>query len=784
MTATLERRRPGDSAHVGSASPSGDRRRPHVVIYAGVIALLGTASLPLTRVYVGVEFVTPVLSAAAMSVAVAFTARKLRLNVWVALASSAAAWGLFASFAFLRDSMYAGVVPTLDTAASGVALWSRGVELIQVRAAPTFAEAGLLLITTTGVWVVAFAVDSFLWRVRSALAAGSAALVLWVVPLTVAPATKAAWLWAVPFLAAVCGLMLAQAQSELEELRGDRGDERPWTLRTGLAFGVAAIAAGVALAPALPGAGRPALFDLRGAGGTSLTTNPIVDIRARLVARDTGPVLRVTTPRPVYLRTTALDVYSETEEWTNSGIQGKAVNDGIPLEFASAPRDVVRMSISVENLPGAILAPVPYQPIEVDGELGRTFLYDERTATVLLPEGETLSEGDRYSVAAAIPQPTAAELNRVADIRGGEAYTAVPNNVPASVRRLADEIVEREGARTPFQVALAIQDELRTWTYSLDPPAGHSARAMEQFLETRIGYCEQFAGTMAVMLRLLGIPSRVAVGYTPGHLVDQRAGSASGTYVITNGNAHAWPEVLFPGYGWIAFEPTPRDDDNVLVPTATNLAPARTDAQAAASGGAVRSSTTPEEQLPRNVPGEEARGSRRDAPAPEQPLDGTGGGPQRGRPWLYAAVAMLAAMAAVIGARMRNSANPPGLDGRPSSDVLFVRRRIHVLGRRLGTPPRQTETDHEYLERLARPHGDAALGHARKLADVAALATFASSVPESAIPMAERAGDGLAHTVLSNVPAPKRALVRASLALANLPRRRARAASSSAGRVQ
>jgi hypothetical protein len=80
---------------------------------------------------------------------------------------------------------------------------------------------------------------------------------------------------------------------------------------------------------------------------------------------------------------------------------------------------------------------------------------------------------------------------------------------------------------------------------------GHGNSAIEAFLRDRIGYCEQFAGTYAAMLRTLGIPSRVAVGFTSGVPL------GDGEFSVLGRNAHAWPEVWFDGIGWIAFEPTP-----------------------------------------------------------------------------------------------------------------------------------------------------------------------------------------------------------------------------------
>jgi transglutaminase-like putative cysteine protease len=99
---------------------------------------------------------------------------------------------------------------------------------------------------------------------------------------------------------------------------------------------------------------------------------------------------------------------------------------------------------------------------------------------------------------------------------------------------------------------VSLQDWFReNFEYSTDVPAGHGNDAIEHFLQIRKGYCEQFATTFAVMARTLGIPSRVAVGYTPGRL------RADGWYSVVGRNSHAWPEIWFDSIGWVGFEPTP-----------------------------------------------------------------------------------------------------------------------------------------------------------------------------------------------------------------------------------
>jgi hypothetical protein len=133
-------------------------------------------------------------------------------------------------------------------------------------------------------------------------------------------------------------------------------------------------------------------------------------------------------------------------------------------------------------------------------------------------------------------------------------------------------------ARNPYRKILAIQNYLRNprfFTYSDRVNGGHGADDILHFLTvSRTGYCEQFAGSMAVLLRALGIPARVAVGFTPG--ISQKKQGDEDVLRVTTQQAHAWVEVLFPKYGWLAFEPTPSRFNAVAAPYAFPLAPSVT----------------------------------------------------------------------------------------------------------------------------------------------------------------------------------------------------------------
>ncbi|WP_368074336.1 transglutaminase-like domain-containing protein [Arthrobacter sp. 24S4-2] len=115
---------------------------------------------------------------------------------------------------------------------------------------------------------------------------------------------------------------------------------------------------------------------------------------------------------------------------------------------------------------------------------------------------------------------------------------------------------------------MAIQNYLRSveFTYSLQSPVqggydGNGLSVLADFLTQKSGYCIHFASAMAVMARLEGIPSRIAVGYAPGRstgaTVSVPGQGALPEYEVDSRDAHAWPELYFQGLGWVAFEPTP-----------------------------------------------------------------------------------------------------------------------------------------------------------------------------------------------------------------------------------
>lgn len=130
-------------------------------------------------------------------------------------------------------------------------------------------------------------------------------------------------------------------------------------------------------------------------------------------------------------------------------------------------------------------------------------------------------------------------------------YLQLPDTVPQRVHDLAREIAQPYD--NAYDKATAIQDYLREYTYNQQiaaPPEG--VDRVDYFLfEMKEGYCNYYASAMAVMARSVGIPARIAAGYSRGEF-DRDAQA----YRVREHNSHAWVEVYLPRFGWIEFEPT------------------------------------------------------------------------------------------------------------------------------------------------------------------------------------------------------------------------------------
>ncbi len=308
---------------------------------------------------------------------------------------------------------------------------------------------------------------------------------------------------------------------------------------------VIAAAAGY-IGPRLPGAGAEAIYDAT-EGGSDVTTvvNPLVDIRSRLTNQSDTELFTMEASAESYWRTAALPEF-DGRRWVIPDERLEAPDDGT-LQPRSTSVEITQ-TVRVSNLGGNSIPAAP----DVRFAAGGPGVDVERTPVteLLVKTDGDLVSGETFNIVSASPRFSAAELAGATSTNPPDPiYLELPDDFPAVAASTAEQVTAP--ATSPFQAAVLLQDWFREFDYSTEVQRGHSTNDIEAFLRDRVGYCEQFAGTYAAMMRSLGYPARVAVGFTSGEQVQP------GVFTVRGKNAHAWPEVWFDGLGWVKFEPTP-----------------------------------------------------------------------------------------------------------------------------------------------------------------------------------------------------------------------------------
>jgi transglutaminase-like putative cysteine protease len=338
-------------------------------------------------------------------------------------------------------------------------------------------------------------------------------------------------------------------------------------------------------------------------------------------------------------------------------------------------------------------------------------------ATDTVTGSSSTTQGMQYSMTVEVPDLTAAELRSapVGDPNDGGATLTVPKTDHSSaIAALARQVTK--SAKTPYDQALALQQYFRSaqnFTYDTRVAPARTGDAVWDFLQDKHGYCVQFATSMVVMARDLGIPARLGVGFLPGDL----ARDDSGVYSVTGKDSHAWPELYFEGYGWVRFEPTPA--------VQTGSPPAWSDPYAN-----VGSSTTQPENL--HPSGESTAGPS----APQTSHATVTAAAAGGTPWLAVGVttALVLLVAAVIIALLvrRQRARRPVLT--PERAWSRARRALADLGVTWGDSdtPRTASAAvlRQVEERAGRPAPDQTERALRALATVVERVRYAPTRPE------------------------------------------------------
>ncbi len=324
--------------------------------------------------------------------------------------------------------------------------------------------------------------------------------------------------------------------------------------RVGAGVGVAQVASGFVLAcvatvvallvaDSVTGIGTAGRLPRTNSGASAgIGLSPFTSLRGNLEQSEPVALLRVSgLPRPAYLRTVGL------QKWTpNEGFSIDQLEDG-PLP--EQPIAVGQTQVTVSPLAYLDQFLPIYNGIDSVGRVDPGWSFDSALESV--HRTDRISPAP-YQVTANFTQPSADELRADTATAGGELLDT--GDLRPEVVARAVEVTA--GATTAFDKA----DRLRAYftdraangfSYSLNVPVGDSGDQLVDFLTLKQGYCEQYATAMAVMLRAVGVPARVAVGFTQG------VPDANGDYVISSHDAHSWVEVPFDNAGWVEFDPTP-----------------------------------------------------------------------------------------------------------------------------------------------------------------------------------------------------------------------------------
>ncbi|MFJ4174870.1 DUF3488 and DUF4129 domain-containing transglutaminase family protein [Microbacterium sp. NPDC089696] len=491
-----------------------------------------------------------------------------------------------------------GVIPTDTTLVVFQTLFASAAEQITFGSAPLGASPGLQAILGVGFAVVAILLDQLVAQ-RGAVIAFLLTGVVGAMPMIVT-VSGVNIVWFV-MLGVLLILLLRQTAAQHPEA------PRRSSAAIAAGVGAAALASTMIVAPVLPvsaslaGTGTGVTVDASLRLGDDLRQPNPVEVLTLATTADTAPYLRLTTLSEFDGRVWQpdrgdLQAQSEgfgTEDW----------GPDIPVEEQSTSIRVIRMSSS--------WLPVPYPATSVQG-IPASWRVSPDNRTIASRSAD--AAGNDYTVRSLAVTPTLEQIRATPAAPLPIDQDVEPVALPPVIGETAADVTADED--NDYDRLIALQSWFRSeFTYSLETPVeedfdGTGADAVARFLDVRSGYCIHFAGAFALMAQSLDMDVRIVVGYLPGARTTTMRGEEA-VYSVSSDQLHSWPEVLFPGIGWVPFEPTA----SLGVPTAF--------AAGASTGGGTGGATPTE---PTAAPTSEAT----TGPEVERPDagDGAGGGGQ------------------------------------------------------------------------------------------------------------------------------------------------------------
>lgn len=547
---------------------------------ASLIAGSAVAVVTLERLFVDLTFLRDVLLMVVASHLVAIACRRAGFKIGLSLFISSATLVLLASAVFYPDES-SFVFPTAETLSALSDDLSAAGSDFAGESAPVEPLRGFLVSASALIWFGAFLADSAAFRLRS-LPETVALPTLFLVFTALLGVDRNQVAHGVAYTAAVTAVLLSMRALRKADndiwiaTRARRGVST--MLRVGAVFGLGVIAFGGFVAPRIPGADSRPLFDITALDDPQSARSiisPLVNVSASLVEQSDQEIfsVRVDEDERDYWRLMALTNFTGSQwERTSNFDEARGRLDSTVDPSINNRRTLTQIVTARSRGEDDIYLPAAYELSRVLDDGGVDLEYESATGSLVYHRDsqELAEQGFRYTIESLVPDFDPSQLpERAAEglsdeflaehiglppTCGPDESTPTRDCWPQRITDLAHQVTA--DAVNDYQRARMLQDFFRSpanFSYNLNVASEHNVATAEDFLfEVRSGYCEQFASVYAAMARSLGIPTRMAVGYTWGSW-----DGARGEYVVRGQHAHAWPEVYFAGAGWIMFEPTP-----------------------------------------------------------------------------------------------------------------------------------------------------------------------------------------------------------------------------------
>ena len=524
-------------------------------------ALLAATLISFELLFDSDGYVGPALLACVFPMVISGLARRWGAGSILTFEISLAGLFWYLALVFEAGKTFYGL-PTPEAAADLVTLVTTAVDASAIDYAPIPVRAGYVVLVVVGFWLATTVGELAAFRWRRPVVASLPAIVLFAVAMITGTGAGSVFFLAI-FLVMLLTFWAAESSHRLRSWGrwvsawDHLKEEEPEQVTSGLArrMGASCIAVTLVAPIFLPTLGegwlpwRNDIGDGPGSGGGGGRVNLLVDIAPQLLEQTDTVMFTVQTEEAAYWRLASLVEY-DGRRWSELEVEREPA--GGLRDVAEDHERLLTQEYDILGLDGEYL-PAAVEPIELEGEAAE---WDDESFDLKV-DADDVSEGTTYSVTSKVPDPTYKELNEasIGEIPAAE-YVETGGPISPEVQALLDEWTK--GAKTPFEKLIAIQSRLRSaeFTYRTDIEQTESEDYLSDFLlETKAGFCQQFSTAFALLARELGYPTRVSVGFLPGTGEISEGGTL---YTVRGTDAHAWPEVKFDEYGWIAFEPTAR----------------------------------------------------------------------------------------------------------------------------------------------------------------------------------------------------------------------------------